>query len=60
MGENAMQIDFSNSITLESIKNNLVQYIYGSITLAIAAGFVFGLLTFILLKWFGKKPAVAG
>ena len=60
MGENAMHIDFSNSITLESIKNNLVQYIYGSITLAIAAAIVFGLLTFILLKWLGKKPAVVG
>jgi len=55
MGENAMHINFSNSITLESIKTNLVQYIYGSITLAVAAGIVSGLLTFILLKWIGKK-----
>ena len=55
MGANAMQMDFSKSITLESIKKNLVQYIYGSITLAISAGIAFGLLTFIFLKLIGKK-----
>lgn len=58
MGANAMQISFSRSITLESIKNNLVQYIYGSITLAIIAGIVFGMLTFIFLKLTGKKTAI--
>ncbi len=58
MGANAMQIDFNNSITLDSIKNNLIQYIYGSISLAIVAAIAFGLLTFIFLKWFGKKRAV--
>ena len=55
MGANAMQIDFSKSITLESIKNNLVQYIYGSITLAVVGGIVFGLLTFIFLKLIKKS-----
>lgn len=58
MGANAMQISFSRSITLESIKNNLVQYIYGSITLAIIAGIIFGMLTFIFLKLTGKKTAI--
>jgi glycosyltransferase involved in cell wall biosynthesis len=58
MGSNAMQISFSNAISIASIKHNLVQYIYGSITLAIVAAIIFGLLTFIFLKWFGKKPAV--
>ena len=33
MGANAMQIDFSSDITLDSITKNLQQYIYGSITL---------------------------
>lgn len=55
MGANAMQIDFSSSITLDSIKKNLVQYIYGSITLAIVAAIAFGLLTFIFLKLIEKK-----
>jgi uncharacterized protein (DUF2062 family) len=58
MGKNSMQINFSKSITLDSIKNNLVQYIYGSISLAIIAAVVIGLLTFALLKLFGKKTAV--
>lgn len=59
MGENAMQFNFSNSITLKSVKDNLLQYIYGSITLAIVAGIAFGLLTFIFLKLIDKKKAVA-
>ena len=58
MGSNAMQINFSNAITLDSIKKNLLQYIYGSITLALVAAIAFGLLTFIFLKMIGKKRAV--
>ena len=58
MGANAMQIDFSNDITIQSIKKNLVQYIAGSITLAVAAALIFGLGTFIFLKLIGKKQAV--
>ena len=58
MGSNAMQINFSNAITLDSIKKNLLQYIYGSITLALVAAIAFGLLTFIFLKIIGKKRAV--
>lgn len=58
MGDHAMQINFTNAITLNSIKHNLVQYIYGSITLAIVAAVVSGLLTFVFLKWFGKKQPV--
>lgn len=55
MGENATQFIFSKSITLDAIKNNLVQYIYGSITLAFVAAMAFGLLTFIFLKLIEKK-----
>jgi glycosyltransferase involved in cell wall biosynthesis len=58
MGANAMQIDFSNNITVQSIKKNLQQYILGSITLAVIAALVFGLVTFIFLKLIGKKQAV--
>jgi len=58
MGSNAMQIDFSSAITLASIKQNLLQYIFGSITLAVVAAFIFGLLTFIFLKLIDKKKAV--
>ena len=55
MGANAMQINFDSAVTLSSIKHNLVQYIYGSITLALVAAVISGLLTFIFLKLFGKK-----
>ncbi|HQW84323.1 MAG TPA: DUF2062 domain-containing protein [Ferruginibacter sp.] len=55
MGTNATTFVFSKSITLDSIKNNLVQYIFGSITLAVCAAIVFGLLTFIFLKLTEKK-----
>ena len=58
MGSNAMQINFSNAITLDSIKKNLLQYIFGSITLALVAGMVAGLLTLIFLKIIAKKRAV--
>ncbi len=59
MGQNAMQLNFSSSISLDSIKKNLQQYIYGSITLAIVAGAFFGILTYVLLKLFSKKPVAA-
>ncbi|HAO45999.1 MAG TPA: DUF2062 domain-containing protein [Ferruginibacter sp.] len=55
MGDKAMHISFSKTITLNSVKNNLLQYIYGSITLAVLAGIVAGLLTFIFLKLISKK-----
>ncbi|MEO5984642.1 MAG: DUF2062 domain-containing protein, partial [Ferruginibacter sp.] len=57
MGPNALQLNFSNSISLDSIKKNLQQYIYGSITLAIIAGAFFGILTYVLLRMFSKKAA---
>jgi glycosyltransferase involved in cell wall biosynthesis len=58
MGANALQVDFSNALTLASIKQNLLQYIYGSITLAIVAAIVSGLLTFIFLKLIDKKTVI--
>lgn len=55
MGQNALQMSFSKSITLAAVKQNLQQYIYGSITLAILSGVFFGVLTFLLLKLFNRK-----
>ena len=40
---------------MEYIKNNLLQYLVGSFTLAITASFVLGMLTYGLLKIKGKK-----
>ena len=41
--------------TMEYIKNNLLQYLVGSFTLAITASFVLGMLTYGLLKIKSKK-----
>ncbi len=60
MGVNAQHLHFDRSISLDSIQKNLQQYIYGSITLAVVAGIVFGLATYVLLKLFTKKTATAG
>jgi uncharacterized protein (DUF2062 family) len=57
MGTHAIQLDYDSAISLAAIKKNLVQYIYGSITLAVLASAFFGLLTFIVLKFFTKKTA---
>jgi glycosyltransferase involved in cell wall biosynthesis len=55
MGAHADQIGFNRSITVDSIKSHLAQYIYGSITLAFTAGILFGIITFLLLKLFSRK-----
>jgi glycosyltransferase involved in cell wall biosynthesis len=59
MGANAMHLEFSRHISLMSIKKNFEQYLYGSITLAVGAGILSGLVTFLLLKLFNKKPVTA-
>ena len=55
MGDKATPLSFSQEITLDLIHNNFMQYVYGAITLAIIAGIVIGLLTYILIKIFKKK-----
>lgn len=59
MGAHAMPIDFTSDITLESIQKNLQQYIIGSISLAVMAAIIFGLVTYIFLKMIEKKRAVS-
>ena len=58
MGDNNTDIPFSGNITIKSISLHLEQYLYGSISLAIIAGLLTGLLSFALLKLFKKKPIV--
>ncbi|HEV7424377.1 MAG TPA: DUF2062 domain-containing protein, partial [Candidatus Paceibacterota bacterium] len=55
MGSEKLDITFSNNISLESVRHNFEQYLYGSITLAITAGVFFGLMTFLLLKIFKRR-----
>jgi uncharacterized protein (DUF2062 family) len=55
IGEHAEMISFSKEITFDTVRNNLVQYVYGAISLAITAGVIFGGLTYLGLKIF-KRP----
>ncbi len=57
MGAHAQHLHFDRTISLSSVRKNLEQYIYGSITLAVIAGIAFTVITFVLLKLFAKKTA---
>jgi uncharacterized protein (DUF2062 family) len=56
MPGNAVAFPFTRNISLHAIRTNLQQYIYGSITLAVVAGAIMGLLVFTLLKLTKRKP----
>jgi uncharacterized protein (DUF2062 family) len=58
MGSDASTISFNRNLTPKTIYNNLQQYIYGSITLAVVAAIVFGLLSYLLLKIFKRNTSV--
>ncbi len=55
MGDEAQDISLTKGITLEMFSNNLLQYGLGAVTLAIAAGVIFGGLTYIGLKIFRRS-----
>jgi len=55
MGTGKTDISFSKNISLSSVRHNFEQYLYGSISLAIVAGAIFGLLTYLMLKIFKKR-----
>ncbi|MFI5152232.1 MAG: DUF2062 domain-containing protein [Chitinophagales bacterium] len=55
MNEQATQIKFASSLSLESIRYNLQQYIYGSISLAIVAGLLSGILSIFLFRISKRK-----
>ncbi len=59
MHGNIVQLAFSKNISLQSIKANLEQYIYGSITLAVLAALALGLFSYVLMKIFKKKMPAA-
>lgn len=57
MGDKVMTLSFSRNISLETIKENLEQYIYGSITLAIIAALLAGVTSWVVLKVGTRTPA---
>jgi glycosyltransferase involved in cell wall biosynthesis len=52
-------ISFSGDLTIRSFENNLLQYIIGSIVFAFILAIFAGLISFIILKCFRKKPVVS-
>lgn len=54
MGKHGQRITFDQELSLDSVMNNLVQYIVGAITLALLAGIVGGVITYIVLKTFRR------
>lgn len=50
MGDKAVHLHFDRNISIETIHLNIIQYLYGSMILAIIAGLVFGLMTYLYLS----------
>jgi uncharacterized protein (DUF2062 family) len=59
VGDKTADMPFDGSLSLKSISLHLEQYLYGSISLAIVAGLISGLVTFAMFKLIKKKPAPA-
>jgi glycosyltransferase involved in cell wall biosynthesis len=58
VGDNAASISFSKDITLDVIHQNMLQYIFGSITFAVVAALVSGSATWTILYLSGRKSLV--
>jgi glycosyltransferase involved in cell wall biosynthesis len=56
-GPDSIPVSLDKSMTLESIHVNFVQYLYGSVMLAVVAGAAAGMLTYLFLLIKGKKAA---
>ncbi|MEQ8304680.1 MAG: DUF2062 domain-containing protein [Cyclobacteriaceae bacterium] len=55
MGENAESLRFDSKITLVGLRDSIVQYTLGAVTLALVAGCSIGLISYVLLKVFRKS-----
>jgi uncharacterized protein (DUF2062 family) len=55
VGRDATELFFSKGLSLDNIQQNLVQYILGAVTLAVVAGVVCWLATWLLLSIFRRN-----
>lgn len=55
VGTDAAFLIFSKDLTREAVQQNLLQYLYGSVTLAVVAGLTALLVTYVLLTIFRKE-----
>ena len=55
---NKLNLQYNSGISLNLIKDNLVQYLVGSLVFGVILAIVFGIFTYILLLIFKKKPVL--
>ncbi|MDQ3049395.1 MAG: DUF2062 domain-containing protein [Bacteroidota bacterium] len=55
VGDNATPLNFENGIDLESNHVNFLQYLYGSVTLALIAAFIAGAISYFLVSFIRRK-----
>jgi glycosyltransferase involved in cell wall biosynthesis len=58
MGNKAVSIDFSKEITLQTMRMQIEQYLFGSIVLAVIVAVAFWMITFIFLKTYRKTKTL--
>lgn len=58
MGERAVNLSFSDGLTLQTMWVHIEQYIYGAVLLALVVALIFWILTYIFLKTYRKTKAV--
>lgn len=58
LGNSAGNLIFSSHIDFEFIKNNIYQYVVGSVALSIILAILFGSLTYLILLIFRKRKVV--
>ena len=59
MGDDASFLPFSGNLTLEQVKQNITQYLWGSVTLAIIAAITGGIITLTVIKISKRKTRLA-
>jgi uncharacterized protein (DUF2062 family) len=55
VGNKAQTLIFDDNLSLDTIKDNLVQYVLGSMTLAVIVGITGGFLAYLFIKVFKKR-----
>lgn len=58
MGNRAVNLNFSDGLTLKTIGTQIEQYIYGAILLSIITALLFWMLTFVFLKTYRKTKTI--
>ncbi len=55
---NKLSLKYNSGISLDLIKDNFIQYIVGSLVFGVILAIVFGIITYILLLIFRRKPVL--